>query len=353
MGRVVYSMAGEGRGHATRVRAVVDAMRGDHEIVLLAPGDAHELLAAAYAKTDVRVFDLPALRFGYGKGASIHPLRTAVGAGRYLARLPQLVDAVASLLDRLQPDLAITDFEPSLPRAAVRAGVPLVSLDHQHVLVVSDLSGLPSPLRETARIGSLPVNLWCQGQAATIVSSFYTPRLRRRHRDAQLVGVLLRPEIARMRGEMGSHLAAYFRRTVDPHVVEALHGIGVPVRIYGLGDMPDHGNLEFRAVSERGFIEDLASARALVTSAGNQVVGEALHLGKPVLGIPEPMNFEQHVNAHYIRAGGAGAAVPQRQVTPAVIRHFLEHADEYRSRIAPEGHDGTAPTVATLTRMMA
>jgi uncharacterized protein (TIGR00661 family) len=353
MGSIVYSMAGEGRGHATRVKAVVDAIRDEHEVTLLCPGDAYDLLSEAYADDCVRIVRLPALRFGYGKGAAINPARTASMGARYFAGLPRLIERVAGFLRRTRPDLAITDFEMSLPRAAKKAGVPLVSLDHQHVRVVADLSGLPSPLRTVARVGSLPVNLWCTGQSATIVSSFYSPPLRPGHHDAQMVGVLLRPEIAAMRGEPGAHLAAYFRRTVDPHVVEALNGIGVPVRVYGLGALPARGNVEFRPVSERGFIEDLASSRGLVTSAGNQVVGEALHLGKPVLGIPEPMNFEQHVNGHYIRESGAGESVPQARVTPATIRAFLERTDEYAAAIEPGVHDGTPAAVATVRRLLA
>lgn len=345
-------MAGEGRGHATRVKAVVQRLRERHEVVLLCPGDAYDLLSAAYGGTEVRVLRFPGLRFGYGKGAGIDPLRTAGGAARYLARLPRLVSGVADLLRRLRPDLAITDFEPSLPRAAQKVGIPLVSLDHQHVLVVGDFAELGTPLRQVTWIGGLPVHLWCRGEAATIVSSFYAPPLRDAYRSAQMVGVLLRPEIAHAKGEPGRHVVAYFRRTVEPHIVEALRGIGHRVRVYGLGELPARGNVEFRAVSERGFIEDMATSTALITSAGNQVVGEALHLGKPVLGIPEPMNFEQHVNAHFLRAGGGGDWMPASQVTPASIRGFLERVDEYRERITPGGHDGTGAAVATIERML-
>lgn len=353
MARIVYSMAGEGRGHATRVKAVVQRLRERHELILLAPGDAYDLLVGAYGGSDVRIVPFPGLRFGYGKGAGIDPWRTAGGAARYMARLPRLVEGVADLLRTWRPDLAITDFEPSLPRAAKRVGVPLVSLDHQHVLVAGDFSELSTPLRQITWAGSLPVHLWCTGEAALIVSSFYAPPLKPGYHHAQSVGVLLRPEIARMSGEPGRHVIAYFRRTVAPETVEALVGIGQEVRVYGLGERPSRANVHFMPVSEQGFIEDMATATALVTSAGNQVVGEALHLGKPVLGIPEPMNFEQHVNAHFLRAGGGGDWMPASQVTPASIRGFLERVDEYRERIAPGGHDGTGPAVATIERMLA
>lgn len=43
MARVFVSLAGEGRGHATRVRALVEMLRGRHEVVLFASHVAHQL----------------------------------------------------------------------------------------------------------------------------------------------------------------------------------------------------------------------------------------------------------------------------------------------------------------------
>ena len=48
MAKIFYSMAGEGRGHAVRVMTLVEHLRQQHELVLFAPGDAHEFLEKAY-----------------------------------------------------------------------------------------------------------------------------------------------------------------------------------------------------------------------------------------------------------------------------------------------------------------
>lgn len=352
MGKIVYSMAGEGRGHATRVKTVVEGLRHEHEIHLLAPGDAYDLLAPAYDGTEVRIARLPALRFGYGRGAGIDPLRTISGGSRYFARLPRVRAQLADHLRRLKPDLAIVDFEPILPRAARDVGLPFVTLDHQHVIVVSDLGELSPFLKLLCDSGGLAVRRWSPGQSATIVSSFYKPPLRRAWQSTQQVGVLLRPQIASRAGEPGTHLVAYFRRSVDPRVVEALERLGRDVRVYGAGELPSRGKVSFQPVSEDGFIEDLATSEALIASAGNQVVGEALHLGKPVLGIPEPMNFEQHVNAHFIQASGAGETCSHERLTAERIDEFVQRIDDHRARIPTDGHDGTEPTLATIRRML-
>ena len=63
MATIVYSLAGEGRGHATRVRTIVELLRAEHRFVIFAPGDAYDMLAPLYAGSDVGVIRLPGLHF--------------------------------------------------------------------------------------------------------------------------------------------------------------------------------------------------------------------------------------------------------------------------------------------------
>ena len=55
MATIFYSLSGEGRGHATRVRAVVEELRKRHRVVIYAPGHAYELLLPVYEGTDVDI----------------------------------------------------------------------------------------------------------------------------------------------------------------------------------------------------------------------------------------------------------------------------------------------------------
>src|SRR5687768_10264366 len=108
MAKIFYSMAGEGRGHATRVRAVVEQLRRRHEIVLYAPGDAHQLLAPIYDGTEVVVRRIPCLRFCYTQ-KRLNPIATIRDGASYLWRLPKLVKQIRRDIDREAPDLAVTD----------------------------------------------------------------------------------------------------------------------------------------------------------------------------------------------------------------------------------------------------
>lgn len=347
MARIFYSMSGEGRGHAARVRSLVEHLRGEHDVTLLAPHDAYDFLAPIYRDTEVEVSRIPGLRFAY-RGDRLDNLATAKGALEYVRELPSLVRGIADRLRAERADLVLTDFEPALPRAARRVGLPYVSIDHQHFLTDTDLSSLPLGLRLWARCIAPLVGCYCRGQAATVVSSFYAARPRPSSRDAHHVGVLLRPELRQMTPTREGHVTAYLRRKVPEHVLEVLAGCHREVHLYGLGERARRGAIHFRPVSDRGFLADLASCDAVVSTAGNQLVGEALSLEKPVLAFPEPGNREQEINAHFLDASGAGRAVSVESLGPRVLRGFLDELDAFRARARSRSWDGTGRTLAVL-----
>lgn len=353
MATIFYSVAGEGRGHATRVRTVVEDLRRRHHVTIFAPGVALEFLERCYKGTDVHVYPIPGLLFHYARG-QMNYLHTAWEGANYIWRLPRLVNQLEAQIRMHDADLVITDFEPALPKAARRCGVPFISLDHQHFLTVSDLSSLPWDLRLKARLSEPIIGAYYQGQAQTIVSSFYFPPLRSSRRENVIqTGVLLRPDVVERRPTQQGHLLAYLRRFAPENVLGSLKQTDREVRIYGLGTRPSEGNLRFCPISDAAFLEDLVSCDALVCNAGNQLVGEALFLGKPVFGLPEPKNFEQYINAHYLRESGGGDWCAVSDVTPETFRRFLERSNEYAGRVDRRRLHGNPAAIAAIERQLA
>ncbi|QDT39363.1 glycosyltransferase family protein [Stratiformator vulcanicus] len=353
MATIFYSMAGEGRGHATRVRAIVESLRHEHRIVLLAPEAAYDFLAPLYAQSDVEVHRVPGLLFHYYDRRLNLP-RTARGAAAYLWQLPALVRDFERRLRDAGADLVLTDFEPALPRAAERAGVPVVSINHQHFLIVDDLAGIPWHLRARATATAPLVNLFCPNATELIVSSFYDPPLRPKFRDiVTQVGNLMRTEVLNAEASDAGHLLVYLRRFAHPHVLEALRRCGKEVRLYGLGEKPADGNIIYRPISDSGFLADLASCSALISNAGNQLVGEALYLRKPVLAMPEPNNFEQFINAHFLKREGGGDWVRVGQFNADRLGDFIERVPDLRAEIVdPNRYCGNERAVEAVRRVL-
>jgi uncharacterized protein (TIGR00661 family) len=339
MARIFYSMAGEGRGHAVRVRTLVEHLRHEHELVLFAPDEAYDFLVKSYgddrAIENVRLLRIPGIKFHYTGGKL--DLLKSIGHGLNYARrdLPTLVSAFLRRIEAEQPDLCISDFEPSLPRAARKAGVPLMSIDHQHVLLAYDLKTLPLLLRRYAWWMSWSVRCY-YGSAPyqAITSSFYTPPLKPGFEHVQQVGPMLREDLVAMMPEQGSFLLSYLRTNTPPHVLETLAACDWDVRVYGLGERPRQGRVTFHPIDERRFVNDLASCAALVGAAGNQLLGEALFLGKPVFAIPEEIYHEQQINACFLKQMGAGTWTTLESFSLEPLQKFLDQLDQYRANTA-------------------
>lgn len=127
MAKIFYSLSGEGRGHATQVRAMVEMFRGRHEVTLFTYGDAYHLLKEIYRDGAVRIRPIRGMRFRYA-GGRLHYLRTGLAGLRFRnRRFWGLVDHLEERIRREKPDLCLTDFEPALPRAASRSSASTTS----------------------------------------------------------------------------------------------------------------------------------------------------------------------------------------------------------------------------------
>ena len=348
MARLFLSMAGEGRGHATRARSMVEQLRARHQIELFCPGDAHDFLAPVYKGADVRVHHIPGPRFHYTPDHKLDYPATGKMAWDYFRALPGLTRKLLRHFEKSPPDLCIVDFEPALPRACVKAGVPFVSVNHQHFLLACDLSDLPRRIRRHVAYMPHIVRLYHTAQRRTVVSSFFFPPVKPRWRHATMVGTLLRPELLAARPTREGHVVAYIRKHETPEIMESLRGCGMPVHLYGLGLRPADKNITFHAINEESFLRHLASCEAIVCTAGNQLIGESLYLGKPVFGLPELNNWEQYINAFYCKQAHCGDYSDYDKVTPGRLRRFLARADEYRANMDPEKLNGIPPTINVI-----
>src|SRR5262245_7699994 len=330
MARILYSMAGEGRGHATRVRTIVEALRHEHEFILLASDEAYEFLSPKYDSLASNVFvrRIPGMRFEY-TGSRLNLTKSFCAGAAFWWRLPSVIDELGELIDNYYPALAIADFEPALAHAAVRHGVPLISLDHQHFLTTYDLSMLPLKLRCYAQFMSLIMGTMAVRPTVTIVSSFFQAPLRDFDRRVLQVGPLLRPELRQLQPTRGAHLVSYLRKATSPRVLEMLAACNRDVVIYGLGERKSEGNLRFREIDPQTFAYDLADCCAVIGAAGNQTLGEALYLGKPILAFPEQHHHEQLINAHFLKTMRAGDSTIAEAAEPNDLHDFLFNLDEF------------------------
>ena len=336
MATIAISLCGEGRGHATRIATLIEHLERRHDIRVYSSDDGYRFLQQRFAvgHPRVSVHEIPGIVFQYSGGRLDVPRSIRAGLDYQARQLGPLVDQMMADLETFNVSLAITDFEPALPRAVARQGVPLLSIDHQHFLLAYELDALPWTLRWNAWLMSHAVWMYVSGAAETVVSAFFRPPLRRGWEHVKQVGPLLRREITQAVPSDGGYVLSYLRRHTPFRAVETLARCGLPVKVYGLGARDPIGSLSFQPIDDRQFAADLAGCRAVVSAAGNQLIGEAIHLGKPLLVLPERAHGEQSMNSHFLRFMGCGDFVHLEDVTVGDICRFLEGVDRYAVPLA-------------------
>ncbi len=350
MATIYYSVMGEGRGHAARARSMVERLRGRHRVVLYSSFDALEFLRAEYAADpEIEIRETDGIKFHYSAGKL--DLWKTISSGLMMWwNLRPTVTRLVKDFERDRPDLVVSDFEPTVARAAHRVGVPVLSLDHQHFMIAYDLGWLPRDLRFWAWAMGWSVWAFGIGQRWTVISAFYKPPLLPAWRAATQVGPLLRPAVHDRRPTHGAHVLSYLRRATPPSVLEDLTALPAEVRVYGLGAQPPRDNLVFREVSEEGFLDDLAGCDSVIAAAGNQLLGEALYFGKPFFALPERKHHEQRINACFLKQLGGGDWRLLERVARQDFVDFWRHRETYRQQLAQSGlkFDGTDDAAAAI-----
>jgi uncharacterized protein (TIGR00661 family) len=351
--RILYGVHGYGRGHATRTLAVLPYLSRSHQILVLAGGDAFPAFWPEYP-----VVRIPTLGFAY-RQAGTGP-RQRSNWLTFRRNFPAVVDAfwhgptfemVREIVEEFAPDVVISDAETWTHQVAAFLRIPRISFDHIGILAYCE-----APIEPRDRLGAM-LDTACYralmgSPDRVLVSSFYDARPLRR--DVRVVGTLPRQAIRNLVSSEGEHVLVYFNRGRDQlhdNLLQPLNDLGVPMRIYGSPRRGRVGRLTFLPTSELPFLEDLATCRAVISTAGNQLVGEALFLQKPLLVVPERC-VEQRMNALAVQRLGIGHKIDMRQFTLPTLRDFLRRVGDYRARMRGCFRDGLREALATFDRFL-
>ncbi|HBF33993.1 TPA: hypothetical protein DDW35_05470 [Candidatus Sumerlaeota bacterium] len=333
MAKVLYGLAGEGRGHATRVKAVADELlRRQHEVLFLTGGDALPFLKEAYqAHPGVRFIEAPVLRFSYKEKGTYQRValrRTLWNALGFWRKRHHELERIAEELREhdFAPHLVVGDYEPLACRLARRMNAPFISLDNQHYFAFARLSSMAFSEWAFALSIRFTCRFMCPWKKSVIISRPSSHGLRLSD-SVHWVGPLIRREIC----EAATHprteedfILCYLRPSIERETLEAVRASGKCARVYGLGEHPTDGAIEYCRVSAESFTRDLLHAGWVVSTAGNQTLGECLLLKKKTLLIPEPGQMEQKMNAAQAKQWGVWAA---SNVTIKILSEFLRSAE--------------------------
>jgi uncharacterized protein (TIGR00661 family) len=97
--------------------------------------------------------------------------------------------------------------------------------------------------------------------------------------------------------------------------------------VYGAGKEGADGHLTFKAFSKTGFLNDLASCKAVMATAGFTLMTESFYLGKPYLALPMRGQFEQEINGYLLARLKYG--INLRRTSPEAVGNFLYRLPDF------------------------
>lgn len=358
--RILYGVVGEGMGHATRSRVVLDHLAAHHDIQVVVSGRAFNYLEKWAADTVARAGRGPQVKriWGYSvvcENNEVDSFKTVLANVRgAVSGWPENIRAYFEVADRFAPDVVISDFESWSYLFGKNRRIPVVSLDNIQMLNrCTHAPGIIEGHETDFRLAKAVIKPKVAGAFHYLISTFFYPPVRKAR--TSLHPPILRPEILAARPEPGEHLLVYQTSTTNTALPEILAGSGRECRIYGLrreltAEVVE-GNLRFRPFSEAGFIDDLRTARGVIASGGFTLMGEAVYLRRPMLAVPLGKQFEQLLNARYLQAEGYGLGV--EELTAQRLDEFLQRLPEFERKLAGYRQDGNVDLLAKLDAVLA
>ena len=350
--KILYGVVGEGMGHAIRSKVVLEHLVGrGHQVEIMASGRATPFLAKRFEGVN-EIHGLHMIT----QDNQIQRRRTLLSnvlAG--VTGVPKNIAAYFELIESFAPDVVISDFESWTYFYAKAHDLPIFSIDNMQI--INRCEHAPE-IYEGVRVDFDVTRTFVKSKLPFcdhyLITSFFRPPIRKK--NTSLFPPILRHEILEARATRGDHLLVYQTGEGFEFLGDVLRETGMECRIYGmkrdLAEEEVDGNLRYRPFSERGFIDDLASARAVLASAGFTLMGEAVYLHKPMMAMPLENQFEQTLNARYLAREGYGVSAESRDDIRALGK-FLARLDELADNLSRYSQNGNRDLLAALDEHLA
>lgn len=327
--RVLYGVVGEGLGHATRSRVVIEHLAAaGHDVRVVVSNRAHAFLAERLKGiANVRVHEIQGFSLSF-RDAVLDLKETVLENIELMPRkLRKNLEVYSGIIEEgWHPQIVFSDYESWAFFYALNHRVPFVSIDNMQVLhrthIDEDIArtgGADFTIARTAVRVKLP------GAYHYLVTSFFYPEVRKPR--TSLVPPILRPEILAAEREPGEHVLVYQTASANQELLPKLRGLPGHFVLYGLNKEGTDGNVTLRKFSEQGFVDDLRTAQGCIATGGFSLMSEAVHLRVPMLAVPLEGQFEQELNSRYLAKLGFGTWTPE--LDRDVIDRFLGRVDDH------------------------
>ena len=338
--KILYSVCGEGMGHAIRSSVIIKHLLKENDVVIFAGGRAFDYLSEKF--DDVYYIDGPNTVYS-GNNAQYKSTFFSV-----IKDLPKSLKFNIKLLYNIvrafKPDIIVSDFEAFSNLLSKLLGIPLISLDNIHVLTKCRLD-LPERYLSEKIVAGGVIRLFINRPKKYLITTFFYPEVKNKEKT-ELFPPVLRNEILNLKPVNDEHILVYQTSNSNLELISTLKTINENFVIYGFNTEKEDGNLHFRKFNENQFFKDFESCKAVVSNGGFTLISESIYLRKPVFCIPVRRQPEQTVNAMYLEKLGYGEF--HESLTKENFEMFLGELDVYRKSLNSFEHNGNQKILDAL-----
>lgn len=323
MANILYGVAGEGSGHSSRAKEIIEYLQSKgHKIKVISYDRGYKNLSPFFDVEEIfgLKFTLENNEVQYIKTLVDNLLKTPEAAAS--------IERVSKMIDDSEIQIVFSDFEPISCIAANIKKIPLISIDNQHRLTNTKFE-YPRRYEQEALAAKAVVNLMIFNSRACLVTTFHKAEVT--NPKTFLFPPILRKDILGAKPQSQDYILVYLSFQFK-NVVDILKNIKAKFVVYGIDRDDTEDNIVFKKASQKGFLEDLINCKAVIATAGFTLMTEALYLDKPYLALPVKKQFEQIVNAYYLDKLGYGKY--WEEIDKGKVELFLSNLDEYRKNLA-------------------
>jgi len=327
MARILYGVHGEGMGHATRSKVIINHLSKKHDLIIVSSNRAYEFLSKYFKN----IYNIHGLNFVYGDNKIIRSKTFfhnmyGLPKGSY-----HNFRKIFRLIKDFKPQVIISDFEPFSVLFALIFRIPVITTEFVNMSVITSPDNLPIKYFIDYYSSRIVVRLFILHGNYHLITSFFNMKKRNYKKNVYIFPPILRDNIRNIKVKKKNHILVYKTSTSNKRLQSVMANTNENFVVYGFNMDKKIKNITYKKSDEKGFIRDLVSCKAVITNGGAKLIGEAIYLGKPVLSIPIQKQCEQILNAIHLKKLGYGKF--HERLNKNILRDFLMNLDRYKKNL--------------------
>ncbi len=297
--KILYAVNSNGQGHINRSRIFIKALLGiGHEVKVFVSGK----------KPPQYFTDLaPHVCFRYSfhgiyRNNKVDVISTFIKNILNFYEYNCLYNELKKHILKERYDLIISDLEPLSSLAGKKTKTIVVGIDHQHAVFHPSSPKIKGFLRDKF-IAYFITTLFLPSYRH-IFSIDFTNKLKT-YKKRTVVPIVQNKHLLEYKPKKGEYFLCYLPTVSQDKILRVFSQFKqMKFIVYGFNTRMVKKNIIFKKTDRKGFLEDVANSKAVISNAGFMLPVEICHFKKVLWALPLKNQFEQCYNAIQLRKNG-------------------------------------------------